>query len=241
MDDVANLVVQMREQYQTGPVICHGFDHGGAISVWLAHRHPHLVSGVWASSATINAVKDHSMYLNNVAEDIRVIGGQECYHQTELAFERMESLYATGNYQPLEEAFNLCSSFSPVPDDLEAFAFFATHAVALGSLIRYSHRMGVETLCEYYTSHDDPMAALASFIQAVLPVCVDIDPSTLTNDVVDESWDTEGNVIGMRQMLYQSCREFGWFISSAGTDHPFGSRFPLEIFQEQCFNIFGPM
>lgn len=240
VDDVANLVTHLKEEYQTGPIIAHGFDHGAAISVWLAHRHPHLVDGLWASSATILAEKDYSRFLTNVAEDIRIIGGDLCYQQTEEAFARMESLYASGNYQELEEAFKVCTNFTP-GDESEAFAFFYTHAVALGSLIRYSHRVGVESLCLYYGLHDDPMLSLASFIEFVLPDCVNIDGTSELGNMQDIRWDSAAHVSGLRQITYQNCRELGWYVSSSGVDHPFGNRFPLEVFQQQCFNLFGPM
>lgn len=240
VDDVAALVTSIRNQYSAGSVIVHGFDHGGAIAVWLSHRYPSLVDGVWASSATLLAQKDYSVFLTNVAEDIRVIGGQECYHQTELAFARMESLYASGNFQTLEASFNLCDNFTP-GDMVEGAVFFAAYSLALGQLIRYSHRMGVDTLCNYYDSHDDPMDALASFINQLLPDCVPVSAYSQLTIFQDVNWDSAGHVNGMRQITYQFCRELGWYVSSSGADHPFGHRFPLELFQQQCFYLLGPM
>lgn len=239
VDDVANLVSHLKEEYQTGAVIAHGFDHGAAVSVWLAHRHPHLVDGVWASSATILAMKDNSLFLTNVAEDIRIIGGEECYQKTEQAFERMEALYAAGNYVVLEEAFNLCSSFSP-RDDSEAFAFFYTYVLTLGSVVRYSHRAGVEVMCNYLDTYENPMIGFASFIVGMLPDCVQINYHDLLDDIRDSRWESEALVMGMTQITYQYCREVGWFVSSSGENHPFGNRFPIERFQQQCENLFGP-
>lgn len=237
---MANLVRHLQEEYQTESVIAHGFHHGGAMSVWLAHRHPQLVAGFWASSATLFAEKDHHMFLTNVAENIQVIGGDQCYRQTEEAFEQMERYYATGNYRELEQAFNLCSNFTG-GDDLEAFAFFYTYAVSLGHLIRFTHRTGVEGLCHYYGFNEDPMRGLASFLGVMLPECIEIDGSETLESVKSIAWDNPTFVRDQRQMMYQYCREFGWYTSSSGANHPFGTRFPLEVFQQHCHTIFGPM
>lgn len=241
VDDVAKIVEYVSNEYQTGAVIAHGFDHGAAISVWLAHRHPDLVQGLWASSATILAEKDNSQYLTNVAEDIRIIGGESCYSHVETAFDQMENLYSSGNYQPLEEAFNLCSSFTP-GDEREAFNFFYSHILALGSIIRYSHRLGVEYMCENLDNYEDKMVALAEFISIILPDCVYINDSSMMEQIQNVYWNNTLVENGLRQMGYQNCREVGWYhITSENGDHPFGNRLTMEVFYQQCLDLFGPM
>lgn len=238
--DIATLIRYIAYEYDTGAIITHGFDHAGTIAVWLAHRYPDLIDGVWASSAPLVAQKDYSVFLTNVAEDIRVIGGAECYRQTELAFAQMESLYSTGNYNALEEAFNICGPFTP-GDQIEGAVFFAAYALTLGTLIRYSHRVGVETLCDYYDNHDDPMVALGSFLNVFLVDCAPIDSYSQLTIFQNSTWESTAHHMGMRQITYQYCRELGWYVSSSGADHPFGNRFPIELFQQQCYYIFGPM
>lgn len=239
VDDVAALLTHIIDEHQPGAVILHGFDHGGAIAVWVAHRYPHLVDGLWASSATVVAIKDYGAYLTNVAEDIRVIGGQECYHNTELAFNRMEQLYGSGSYAELEAVFNVCDPFTP-GDMIEGSVFFAGYSLTLGTIIRYSHQFGVESLCGYYENHDDPMVALGSFLGAFFgDECVPISGYSQLTIFANVTWESFAHVNGMRQITYQFCREFGWYVSSSGGNHPFGNRFPIELFQQQCQYVFG--
>lgn len=234
-------MAHIKEVYSAGAVIAHGMDHSGAISVWLAHRYPNLVDGVWASSASLVAQKDYSVYLTHVAEDIRVIGGAECYHQTELAFERMEYLYSRGDFAPIEAAFNLCSPFTP-GDPIEGAVFFAAYAMGIGATIRYTHRVGVESLCRYYENHEDPMVALGSFANSTnIYNCVPLDAYSQLTIFQNVTWESTAHDYGMRQLTYQNCRELGWYVSSSGADHPFGKRFPIELFQQQCYYLFGPM
>jgi Serine carboxypeptidase S28 len=43
-----------------------------------------------------------------------------------------------------------------------------------------------------------------------------------------------------RQYFYQLCVEFGWFQTSTLDTQPFGKYFPIEFWERQCVDIFGP-
>lgn len=239
VDDLAALIEHVVEEYQPGSIILHGFDHGGAIAVWLAHRYPNLYDGLWASAAPVLAVKDNGEYLVNVADDIREIGGDLCYQNTQAAFNSMEFNYNTGNFAELQEKFHVCDPFTP-GDAVEGAVFFANYARTMGTLIRYTHRAGVEVLCDYYETHDQPMDALADFFNIFYEgECVPISGYSQLELFGNVEWDSVSHVDGMRQFTYQNCREHGWFISSSVGQHPFGNRFPIELFQQQCQMIFG--
>ena len=96
-------------------------------------------------------------------------------------------------------------------------------------------------LCAYYDNHDDPMRALASFIQGFLDVCIPIVVDTEALGLDEIGWDAETNYYGLRQISYQYCRELGWYMSSSAPNHPFGNRFPIEFFQQTCVELFGRM
>jgi len=42
-----------------------------------------------------------------------------------------------------------------------------------------------------------------------------------------------------RLWRYQTCTEFGYFRSSNSPDQPFGNFFPVELFSQQCVDLFG--
>lgn len=44
---------------------------------------------------------------------------------------------------------------------------------------------------------------------------------------------------GMRQWLYQTCTEFGWYQTSGSEYQPFGSGFPVDLYYQMCQDIYG--
>lgn len=76
----------------------HGYQYGGGLVAWFRQKYPHLVTGVWASSATLVAKVDNYGYNEIVGQVYRQLGGSECYHRIENGFEAMDSMIA--NNQP---------------------------------------------------------------------------------------------------------------------------------------------
>lgn len=238
--DVANLITHLRSVYGNVPVITHGYDHGGALAVWLRQRYPDLVDGVWASSASLHARKDFGEYLVNIGDSIRKVSGEHCYQRTQLAFDNMGALYDQGEYERLEEIFYLCHPITPNDHVVEA-QLFAFYALAVSEILRYAHSYGVQLMCEFMEENEDPMLGLAEFAQLVFPTCIPLDGARGIDIYLDESWELSELTLGGRQLAYQYCREFGWFRSSSYINQPFGSRFPVELFQDQCAQVFGPI
>ena len=83
---------------------------GGSIASWFAKRFPHLVNGVWSSSAPIEARADMFEFLSVVAEDIAILGGQNCHDRIERGFQEIEEIILDENNDGSEftEIFNLC-------------------------------------------------------------------------------------------------------------------------------------
>lgn len=42
----------------------------------------------------------------------------------------------------------------------------------------------------------------------------------------------------MRQWIYQTCTEFGWYQTSGSENQPFGSSFPLELYLTMCRDFY---
>lgn len=237
--DISNLITHLRSEYGNVPVILHGYDHGAALAVWTRQRYPDLVDGVWASSASLHARKDFGEYLVTIGNSIRKVGGDKCYQDTEQAFKNMATLYDQGNFEALERLFSVCQSITPNDPVVEA-QFFSYHALALSEILRFAHSFGVETLCNFLDEYEDPMEGLASFIKLVIPTCATLEGYSQMYMYMDEAWDTGATELGVRQLLYQYCREFGWFRASSYINQPFGNRFHIDLFQEQCAMLFGP-
>lgn len=216
----------------------HGYDQAGALAVWLKQRYPDLVDGAWVSSASLHARKDFGEYLVNIGNVIRSVGGSVCYQNTERAFQNLATYYDSGDFATIERYFKLCQPLK-AGDMYQEAQLFAFHALALSEILRYSHAHGIETMCDFLDDYDDPMQGLANFIYMVLQVCVPLDAYDQLIQYTNVEWDTESTELGMRQLSYQLCREFGWFKASSYSNQPFGDRFPVDLFQDQCYLLFG--
>lgn len=43
----------------------------------------------------------------------------------------------------------------------------------------------------------------------------------------------------VRQWMYQTCAEYGWYQTSGSTNQPFGSSFPVELSVQQCIDLYN--
>ena len=94
------------------------------MATWFTTRYPHLVDGVWASSAHLEARFDFSNYFEDVAEDISNVGGEACLERIVSAFDELEAIIL-GNHPDvshIDEVFNLCDELD-AEDDLAVSAF----------------------------------------------------------------------------------------------------------------------
>lgn len=68
--------------------------------------------------------------------------------------------------------------------------------------------------------------------------CLDYKYSKLVTDMRNVSWDSE-MAKGMRQWVYQTCTEFGFYQTSDNQSDTFGDRFGVDFFIRQCMDIFS--
>lgn len=43
----------------------------------------------------------------------------------------------------------------------------------------------------------------------------------------------------VRQWIYQTCNEFGWYQTSSSRQQPFGTKFPVDLYTQMCKDIYG--
>lgn len=46
-------------------------------------------------------------------------------------------------------------------------------------------------------------------------------------------------LVAVRQWIYQTCNEYGWYQTSSSAAQPFGTKFPLALFTTMCADLFG--
>jgi hypothetical protein len=112
-------------------------------------------------------------------------------------------------------------------------------------------RQNISSVCELInrvadnSGNDDARRGYDAAQQAmtcvpIQPACLDVSYAAAIHDMQNISLDADV-ANGMRQWVYQTCTEFGYFQSSDGKNdsQPFGTLFPVEWWTKQCHDFYG--
>lgn len=83
LGDISQFIQHIRDTYpntKSSKIILFGEEYGAALAVWARQKYPHLISGVWASSAYVSPILSHASLAENVGQIFKRIGGQKCYN-----------------------------------------------------------------------------------------------------------------------------------------------------------------
>ena len=47
------------------------------------------------------------------------------------------------------------------------------------------------------------------------------------------------NLLAVRQWIYQTCNEYGWYQTSGSKAQPFGTKFPAALYTTMCYDAYG--
>lgn len=85
---------------------------------------------------------------------------------------------------------------------------------------------------------ESTLAAFASFISRKFERdgnCTRINFADAVEELRDVTWSDSP----MRQWIYQTCSEFGWYQTSTSANQPFGSNFPIQFYYRLCEEAYG--
>ncbi|EDL84577.1 protease, serine, 16 (thymus), isoform CRA_b [Rattus norvegicus] len=237
----------------SSPWICFGGSYAGSLATWTRLKFPHLVFAAVASSAPLNAVVDFSAYNQVVARSLTqvTIGGSlECLAAASTAFAEVERLLRAGlaSQAVLREELGACGSLDLIEDQAELLG--ALQAL-VGGTVQYDGQAGsplsVRQLCGLLLrtwgnrNHSTPYLGLRRAVQRVLRSMGQKCLSSSRAETVAQLRNTEPQVsgVGDRQWLYQTCTEFGFYVTCEGLQCPF-SQLPALPFQlDLCEQVFG--
>lgn len=133
--DMANFIPYIKSKYiPTGvkyaPVVLVGYQYGGGLVAWFRQKYPHLVAGVWSSSAMLYAKIDNYAYNEIVGDVYRQIGGADCYHHIENGFRAMDEMIANNQSAELSGRLGLCHDMGT---GIGASTFFSYFSQLFGS------------------------------------------------------------------------------------------------------------
>lgn len=90
--------------------------------MWFRQKYPHLVTGVWASSAPLQSLVNHVQYKEIAGAVYRAAGGDACYNTLESGFAAIEQYISDGRQTEIQEIFSLCD---PIVSAADQWIFFA--------------------------------------------------------------------------------------------------------------------
>lgn len=210
---------------------------------WFRQRYPDKANGAWASSAPLLAKLDYFEYKEAMTTAIRKAGGAQCSERIETAFASIEAAIASGEVEEITEKFNLCQDID-TSNNLDVWNFFSIISDEFAGLVQY-HRPGtIERACldlTYNMANIDPVASVGNWVRSQFSgqPCVDASYSSFITLYEIDQWNTASTSGAMRQWIYQTCNEFGWFQTSTSEDQIFGSSFPPQLNVDICLALYS--
>ncbi|KAM4835716.1 thymus-specific serine protease [Thomomys bottae] len=233
----------------SSPWICFGGSYAGSLAAWTRLKFPHLIFAAVASSAPVRAVLDFSEYNNVVSRSLKntAIGGSlECAAAVAAAFTEVERRLRAGGaaQRALGAELGVCGPLGSREDQAELLG--ALQAL-VGGTVQYDGQAGaplsVRQLCALLRdhSHPTPYRGLRGAVQIVLHGLGQKCLSFPRSETVAQLRATEPQVsgVGERQWLYQTCTEFGFYVTCEHPGCPFSQLPALPSELELCEQVFG--
>ncbi|TKC33958.1 hypothetical protein EI555_011267 [Monodon monoceros] len=216
-------------------------------------RFPHLIFASVASSAPVRAILDFSEYNDVVSRSLMntAIGGSlECRAAASAAFAEVERRLRAGRsaQAALRAELGACGSLGRAADQAELLG--ALQAL-VGGAVQYDGQAGaplsVRQLCGLLLGDRDNCSSPAPYCglrRAVQVVTHSLGQKCLSfsrAETVAQLKVTETQVAGVgdRQWLYQTCTEFGYYVTCEVPGCPFSQLPALPSQLELCEQVFG--
>lgn len=255
--DLAHFITEITSDRQlnaTGGVILVGGSYGGTMVTWFRQKYPHLVNGAWASSAPLNAQVDFHEYKEVVSQSILTVGGEECYNKVVESFIALEDLLENDEIVRVRALFELCEDFDD-NDHWNVWTFNSYVAEVFADFVQNHRRrpnIDITLMCasllednsnsSEYLVHD-PLYTFARFVrEQINPLdddCLRLTYRDAVEYLSDTEWSSKGVAESMRQWVYQTCSEFGWYQTSTSEEQIFGAQFPIDLFIRMCTDVYG--
>lgn len=228
------------EGAETSGVILVGASYAASMVTWFRQRYPEKVSGVWSSSAPLHAKMDFYEYKEVVSYAMGLMGGQVCSDRIESAFAEVEREVASGDTARVSSVFGLCSQLD-VNDTTTVWNFFRALSDEFAWVVQGHWPGDIEGACETIMNPliENDMDALGAWVRSRSdPWCYSINHDDFINWYLDPAWGSVATESSTRQWFFQTCNEFGWYQTSSGDDHGFGSSFPVDWYIQMCKDLF---
>lgn len=118
--------------------------------------------------------------------------------------------------------------------------FFDLFGNVLAEPVQYYNPGSIERVCESinYPANSDGFAGLAAYFRYIMSeggYCLAFKYEDTIRDLQNTEY-IDGKEL--RQWIYQTCNEFGYFQSSGSPNQPFGKSFPVELSIQICADVY---
>lgn len=215
----------MNDKGLKGKWVAAGGSYAGTLAAFYRLKHPELVVGSLASSAPVLMKNEFFEYDAHVA---KVINKSSCGDKVREAVKAIEAKMATPEgVKAVKETFQATN----VVNDKD---FLYVVADMLAAAVQYGRD---KVFCSALTSSEDLIAGYAKGGLSVLG-SMGTTPFEISLAVAERQDVTADD--NMRQWMYQSCRQFGWFQVANGTgkDTSRSSQIDLKYHEEVCDRLY---
>ncbi|ESO86391.1 hypothetical protein LOTGIDRAFT_195134 [Lottia gigantea] len=241
-------------ELQDNKWISFGGSYSGSLSAWLRLKYPHLIDGAVATSAPLLAVIDFKEYLD-VTQASLATTGSGCNEGIEEATTAVEKLLQTEDGRgQLKKMFKLCDDID-IENKLDIANLFSNLANNFEEVVQYNKdnrgfeggvgaNITLDVLCDIMTDTSRGLALQryadvnSLMLSTYSEKCLDFLYYNMIEEMRISDWNKTDSP-GGRQWVYQTCTEFGFFQTSDLVEQPFGQRFPLSFWVQQCKDIYG--
>jgi len=225
---------------ENADVVTFGCSYPGNLAAWFRMKYPHVTIGSVASSAPVLAVLDFYQYLDVVDHSLTYYVGVECDNLIRKATNEIQTLLQSPDgTTKVEKYFNTCD---PIKNIMDVRTFMSNLIGDFQEAVQYNDELGpnisIKTLCGIMINGSkDPVVAYAKVSNLFNPKCMPVSYDQQVQQIRDTTTFSVGGV-GLRQWVYQTCNEFGYFQTTDSDNQPFGNLVPIKYFTEQCIDIF---
>ncbi|XP_034665533.1 putative serine protease K12H4.7 [Drosophila subobscura] len=241
LEDLAVFIRTLKATHEglsESKVIIVGGSYSATMVTWFKKVHPDLVAGGWASSAPLFAKVNFVEYKEITGQSIALMGGSACYNRIESGIAEMETMFATKRGAEVKALLKLCERFD-VYSDLDVWTLFSEISDIFAGVVQTHNAGQIEGVCAKIMSGSNDLIGVASYLLDVFSAsggkCNDLSYDAILSVLLDTSY--TGNI--MRQWIFQTCNEYGWYQTSGSRAQPFGTKFPVALYTTMCGDIYG--
>ncbi|XP_037942623.1 uncharacterized protein LOC119675488 [Teleopsis dalmanni] len=217
-------------------VILVGGSYSATMVTWFKKLYPDLATGSWASSAPLFAKVNFVEYKEVTGQSIRLVGGDACYKRIENGIAELEDLFARKRGAEVKAMFKICNNFDE-NNDLDQWNFFSEVSDIFAGLVQTHNDGNIQRACQRIMDGEDDVSGLANYLLPQLSStgCNDFSYKSMLGVMLNSAY--TNNI--MRQWIYQTCNEYGWYQTSGSRNQPFGTKFPVTLYTTLCYDSYG--